>query len=268
MRWHAIRLSAAILVIAGCKGQQGKFEEPSASGRTTGAPPAAEAPANRAALPAGAIPKPLEEAEETSEEVQEDIAKAKWQDASKKTQQLQMLSDSLKQIGAPAADLTTYDTAVASLAKNVQAQNQMGAALAANEVSRAAISMMTPYNPRVPVAVGYMDVDARDVIYHAQGADWTKAEQAAKDLASNYSQVQAHVAQHKPDLDRTMRTQIEQLTAAVNSKNAGAARTSAGQILDEIDNIERTFKGSNQGGQSTQPPSSQGTQQPQGTGTR
>jgi archaellum component FlaC len=212
------------------------------------------------------VPKPLEEAEETAEDVQDDIAKAKWDDAGKKTRQLQQYADSLRRIGASASDLTAYDSAVATLVQKVESRDQMGAALAANEASRAAISMMAPYNPQVPVAVGYMDVDARNVIYHAQGADWTKAEQAARDLSSNYSQVQTHVAQQKPDLDQKVRTEIERLNSAIAQKNTAAARQSANQVLDEIDDIEKTYKGSNQGTRSTQPgQTTQGTQGTQGT---
>lgn len=262
MRWYSMGLIASILVIAGCEGQQGRFEEPSAEG-VPGAPPAAEAP-GRAAPTAGAVPEPLEKAEETSEEVQEEIVKGDWDDATEKTQQLQVLSDSLKQIGAPANDVAMYDSAVTSLATGVQSRDQMAAALAANEVNRATLSMMESYSPRVPVAVGFMGVNARDALYHAQGGDWTKAEQAAKELSSNYSKVQPQVAQQDAEVDRKVQAGIEQLTAAIGQKNVAGVNTASSQILDQIDDIEDVYESSPRGMQ--QPPAP-GTQQqaPQGT---
>jgi hypothetical protein len=154
---------------------------------------------------------------------------------------MQALSDSLKMVGAPAANLTTYDTAVASLAKNVQSQNQLGAALAANEASRAVIGMMATYSVKVPVQVGYMDVDARDVAYRAAGGDWAGAEKAMKDLSTNYTAVQAHVAQKDASLDTRIKTEIEQLGTAVTQKNAAGVKTASARVLDEIKHIEKTY---------------------------
>jgi hypothetical protein len=237
LRWQSIGFAVTILAIAGCKGQQGEFRETSGTSGTTAAPPAAEVPTTSTR----AMPAVLERAEEASEDVQNDIGKAKWDDAAKETRKLQALSDSLKMTGASAADMTAYDSAVASLAKNVESKNQIGAGLAANEASRAVISMMSAYPVKVPVEVGYMDVDARDVVYRAQGADWSGAEKAVKDLQMNYTKVQSHVAQKNANLDQKIRTEIEQLNSAVTQKNAAAVKDASTKVLDEIDNIEKTY---------------------------
>jgi hypothetical protein len=239
LRWHAIGVAVTVVAIAGCKGEAGRFEEPAGGAAAPAAPPTAEVPAR--APTARALPPVIEKAEEVSEDVQDDIAKDKWDDASKKTMELRALSDSLKQTGAPPASVTTYDSAVATLAKNVESKNRVGAGLAANEASRAVISMMSGYSVKVPVEVGYMDVDARDVAYHAEAGDWSAAEKSAKDLQTNYTKVQPHGAQKNTGLDQKVRTEVEQLTAAVTQKNMAAVSDASKKVLDEIDNIERTY---------------------------
>lgn len=238
LRWYSMGLAVMILAVVGCEGTPRDFEETSAAKTTTTAPPAAEVPATTGKR---ALPKVLEKAEEASEDVQEDIAKAKWDDAAKETQKLRAMTDSIKQTGAPAAMVSAYDSAVTALAENVQRRDQIGAGLAANAASRAVIAMMADYQVKVPVEVGYMDVDARDVEYHAMADKWSAAEQSVADLRSNYAKVQAHVAQKNASLDNQIRTEIEQLSAAVTQKDAAAVRAAADKLRDEIDDIEDTY---------------------------
>lgn len=242
MRWNSIGFAATILVIAGCKGNQANVEQTGQTPATTTTPPAAEVPATTpGATTTAAMPKAIEHAEDISEGIQSDIAKGKWDDVTKKTAHLQALSDSLKTTGASTADMTAYDTAVATLAKDVSSKDQLGAAMAANEANRATYSMMATYSPKVPVQVGYMDVDTRDAVYRAMGADWSGAEKAVKDLSTSYSAVQAHVVQKDPNLDQKVRTGIDQLTTAVGQKNTTAVSDAAKELLDDVDKIEHTY---------------------------
>jgi uncharacterized protein YoxC len=238
LRWNSIGFAATILVIAGCKGQQTTMGERGQAPATPTAPPAAEMPA---APTTTAMPAAIEHAEDLSEEVQSDIAKGKWDDVTKKTTHLQALSDSLKMAGASPADLTAYDTAVSTLAKDVASQNQLGAAMAANEANRATYSMMASHSPKVPVQVGYMEVDARGAVYHAMGGDWSGAEKAVSDLSTNYSAVQAHVAQKDASLDQKLRTEIEGLSTAVSQKNVEAVNEAAKKVTDDLHKVEKQY---------------------------
>lgn len=239
LRWYSMGLAVMILAVAGCEGQQREFEEaPAASQRTANAPPAAEVPTTPGMR---ALPDVLERAEDISEDVQEDIAEGDWEDAAKKTNQLQALADSIRQTGAPAAEVSAYDSAVAELAREVQSRDQVGAGLAANSANRAVLSMMSAYQVEVPVEVGYMEVDVRDVVYHAAADQWGEAEKAVEDMKSNYAKVQAHVAQKDSGLDNKIRAEIAQLGTTVAQKNAAATNAAAKKVNDLIDDVEDTY---------------------------
>lgn len=232
-------LAVLVLTAVGC-GEQRDFEETSAAGESTSAPPAAEQPAESGAR---TLPKVLQEAEKTSQDVQDHIGDAKWDDATKETRKLEELADSMRMANIPANQLSAYDSAVAELAQRVQNHDQVGAGLAANEASRTVVTMMADYPVEVPVAVGYMAADARDVIYHTAQDRWSDVEKSATDLRTNYSKVKAHVAEKDADLDRKISAELDQLDAAVGQKNASSARDAANKVRDEIRKIEHTYRG-------------------------
>ncbi len=235
LRWQSIGFAATILVIAGCEGTEARFEETARGPDTAAAPPAAELPATRE------MPKVIEKAEDLSQDVQSDIGDGDWDDAAEKTRELRALSDSLKQTGAATAEVTAYDSAVAKLAQNVESRDRVEAGLAANDANRAVLAMMATYSPKVPVEVGYMEAATRDVVYHAEGADWSAAEKAIKDLNSNYSSVQAHIARQDSSLNADIKTNIEQLDAAVTQKNVAAVRDAAEKVMDDVDEVEDKY---------------------------
>jgi len=239
LRWHRLGWAVLLLAVAGCEGQRRDFDEtPSTAQTTSPAPPAAEVPTTPGAR---RLPSALEKAEDASEDVQDEIKDADWDDAAEKTRKLQMLSDSLRQAGIAAAEVSAYDSAVAALAQGVQSRDRVAAGIAANKVNRLVLGMMADYEVEVPIEVRQMKVDNRDVVYRAAAGEWGEAEKAVERMRSNYQKVQAQVAQRDANLDARVRSAIEQLGTAVQQKNEAALTTAAERVHDELEAVEGAF---------------------------
>jgi Mrp family chromosome partitioning ATPase len=229
-RWQMIGIVGALLVV-GCK----KPAPPSAQAPGA-APPAAEVTPT-----AKAVPSSVNDAEGTAEDVQDDIMKNDWSKASDKTRHLQELSAKMRQDSVPAADLATYDSAVATLASNVAKKAQLPAAMAANNAYRATLAMMSRYSTKQPPQVGLMDADARDAGYHAAAGDWSGAEKAATSFTSSYREIEPTVKSKNAQLDAQVGGHLNELDRAIKAKNAAAVTTAAKALEEDVDKIEKLY---------------------------
>lgn len=239
LRWNTIGWVAAVALLAGCEGQPRDFEELVVTEEAeTPAPPAAEVPAGEEARE---IPEILEKAEKTSVDLQDEIMDEDWDDAEEKTRELQSLSDSIRATGAPAAEVSAYDSAVAELAQKVERRDQVAAGMAANSVNRAVIEMMDDFRAEVPVEVRELAVETREITYRAAAGEWDAATRGVETLKSNYGSVQGRVAQRDADLDGRVRGSIDELERAVAAKDPEAVKEAAKKVHDEVDKVIDAF---------------------------
>lgn len=239
LRWNRLGWAVLLLAFVGCERGPRDFEEtPSTTQTTSPAPPAAEVPTTPGARP---LPSVLEEAEELSEEVQEEVRDSDWDDAAEKTRKLQALSDSLRQAGIAAEKVSKYDSAVATLAEQVQRRDRTRAGLAANSVNRAVLEMEADYGVDVPIEVRQMAVDNRDVVFRAAEGEWGEAQKAVERLRSNYGKVQAQVAQKDADLDARVRSAIDELDAAVKARDEASLTSASEKVRNELGAVEGAF---------------------------
>lgn len=227
-RWQTIGIVGALLVV-GCKGQQAP------STTTTGAaPPAAEVTTTKKSVPSS-----VNDAESTSEDVQDHIMKNDWSKAADETNKLQQLSAKMRQDSVSPADLATYDSAVATLASNVAKKAQIPAAMAANNAYRATLAMMSKFAAKEPPQVGLMDADARDAIYYAASGDWSGAEKASTSLTSNYREIESTVKAKDAKLDAQIGGHLNELDQAIKAKNAAGVNTASAALQQDVDEIEK-----------------------------
>lgn len=219
------------LLAAGCRKQE---EAPTREQPST--QPASEMPSGTET-----IPPALQQAEGLTEDIQDSINAGNWSGAEKMVTKLQTASTQLRSTHAKKKEVETLDTAIASLARDVKSRNRLAADTSANRAAFATISMMASYHPRIPVAVGFMDVAARDAMYKAELGDWHGVDKASSDLSKHYSSVSHNVKSKNATLDTNVKAQLDALKNAAKAKNASQVKATSTTLLEDIDRIEQTF---------------------------
>jgi hypothetical protein len=194
-----------------------------------------------APTPTSSAPPSVEQAEALAEDVQTDLAQNAWPAAEKKLRELRSLGEKLDSAGVPQPKQSAYRRAVDSLGAAITRRGQSDALTAGNYVSRIVTGIMADYPAKVPVAVAYMDVAGRDVLYAAQQRRWSGAAGALAEVGTSYAAVQAHVRARDPALDQRVTSEIAQLQRAVVSRARDRATSLAQALLEDVDRIELTF---------------------------
>ncbi len=245
---RAVELSLICLAaaLAGCGGGGGSPGQGSGGNAQAGAATQdTAAPAARQATPAATdsagVPAAMEQAEGLAEDAQDDIPAGRWSAAGSKVSQLQGLRSQLTSAGAATGDVDAFASAVDSLASAIGRRARFPALTAANRVSRLLNGMMASYPTKVPIAVAYMDVAGRDVLYHAQQGQWTAANDAVSEVRHNYTSVADHVKAADAQLDSTVIGELDRMQRAIASKDASTATSLANRLLEDVDRIEKTY---------------------------
>jgi hypothetical protein len=194
-----------------------------------------------APTPTSSAPPSVEQAEALAEDVQTDLAQNAWPAAEMKLGELRSLGEKLGLAGVPQPKQSAYGRAVDSLGAAITRRSQSEALAAGNYVSRIVSRIMADYPTKVPVAVVYMDVAGRDVLYAAQQRRWSDAAGAVAEVGKSYAAVQAHVRARDPALDQRVTSEIAQLQRAVVSRARDRATSLAQALLEDVDRIELTF---------------------------
>jgi hypothetical protein len=208
---------------------------------STAAAAPSETPAVAESTAVGTLPPAVEHAEGLAEDVQDDIAGGKWSDAAKKAATLKTLGDSLKSTVPGAEWHARYMSQVDSLERQITARQAAPALQTANNVSRSVTEAMGHFSPKVPVAVSYMDVAGRDVVYAAERGDWAKASSALAELKARYGEVSSHVQSKDAALAKRIDQELATLTTSTSARDAATSAKTARVLLEEVDAIERTY---------------------------
>lgn len=234
MTRQAVVISVIVtsLVVYGCrKSEEERYE----------AQPPVEPATERTPSTTAAVPPVLQQAEELTEDIQDTINAGNWSGALKMLTRLQTSSTQLRTTHGKAHEVAMFDSALSSLAQGVKSRNRLAADTSANRAAFAAVTMMASYHPRVPVAVGFMDVSARDAMYKAELNDWKGVDHATSELDKHYGSVSGHVRSRNPSLDTSLKSQMEALKRAAKSKNMNQVKTASMAILEQVDRIEQTY---------------------------
>jgi hypothetical protein len=184
---------------------------------------------------------PLEQAEALAEDVQTDLEQNAWPAAEARLRELQRVGDQLTGADANPPMRTAYRQAVDSLHATITRRSRYDALTAGNRVSRIVTGMMATHPTKVPIAVAYMDVAGRDVLYAVQQDRWKSAAGPVRELAVRYSEVQAGVKASNPALDQRVTEEIAQLQRAVSTRTRRGASSLAQALLENVDRIEQVY---------------------------
>ena len=187
------------------------------------------------------LPPIVPRVEEIALEVQDTIAAGKWDAAERLTKYLHHAQDSLRAVGAPLRAVANYATNVSEMKAAIARRNALDANLAANRAARAVMMMRQSFASAVPAAVGLMAVDARELFYMAEREDWSNMNETVDALVERYGEIEAHVKQSDPRLDQQVHREFEALARAVASRNAAEVQAIAQRIMQQTDQIGRTY---------------------------
>lgn len=235
-RYASVWAAVLTLIVGGCGG---KGE--TAGGEALASPPAGTGSAT-IPTPTASTPPPVEQAEALAEDVQNDVAQDAWPAAETRLRELRSVEEKLPSVGVPQPKQFAYGRAVDSLAAAIARRSQSDALPAGNHVSRIVTSIMADYSTKVPVAVVYMDVAGRDVLYAAEQGHWRSASDPVVEVVRSYAAVRAEVRARDRALDRRVTSEIAQLQRAVAWQARTRATKLAQAILEDVDRIELTFR--------------------------
>lgn len=228
-RLHLLGCIAAIALTA-CENEQHQIGT---------ALPAAE---TLATAPSRPMPPVLMQVELVTEAIQDTIAAGKWKVAEKMATSLHQVQDQLEEVGAPPSDIARLESNVQELRAALLNQNALEANLAANRASRSVMMMTQAFASPVPAAVRLMGIDARDVLYMTQRADWSSANEATAALLDRYGEVQPHVRSNDPELDRRTEADLNALQRAVGASDGPRIEMLVERILREVALIGQLYR--------------------------
>jgi len=226
IRCSLITLTAA-LALGGCREQEYK--------------PGTALPAAETLVPPPTRPVPplLSDVQATTLSLQDSIAAENWTAARRMASSLQHAGGALRQAGAPPTDVARFESNVEAVRVALSEHNALEASLAANRAARCAVLMSEAYTMDIPAAALLLPVDARDVHYAAERADWPLAAEAATALENRYREIESTVEAEDPALDRRMEYNVQALQEAVSRSDLQRVRTLTSVILRDSEMIER-----------------------------
>lgn len=200
--------------------------------------PAAE---TMAVAPSRPLPPVVMQVEQVTQAVQDSISAGNWSAASRMADYLHDAQDDLRAAQAPLTDIATFELNVSELKAAIARKNAMDAGLAANRAARAVLMMSEAYASTMPAAVGFLAVDARDLIYMVQRDEWNGVDETVDAITGRYGDVEAYVRGKDPALDQEVRTALQNLQRASASRDPVQVEVIAQRLIQQAERIETTY---------------------------
>ena len=194
----------------------------------------------------GVVPEPLQTMEEAAEDIIDMAPGGKWDTIAKDTTAIAGAWTAYQpQAAAAGASQATQDALGAALTRlqtASTAKNPADTMQAANDLSAAVIEMFALYNPRIPAAVGQLDVIERQVVLDVAGGDYAAAAASLAKAQAVWESVKSSVLSHEgtkvaAQFEASLATQA----TAIQAEDARAATSEAKNGLELVDSLENLY---------------------------
>lgn len=223
LRLVMISIPAAILMLTAC-----------------GAKPVS-APASTAA-----VPNSLVTIEAAAEDIIDFAPSGDWEKISADVTDIEnawkTYQPQAKQAGASQAIREAMNSALAELETASASKDASATMQGSNDVSAAVVELFALYSPKVPAAIGRLDVLERQVILDVAAKDYSAATTSLAKTMSVWREVKPSVLEHDgKDVAAQFEASLEVQAVAVDSKNDTQLTNEARNGLEIVDALEALY---------------------------
>ena len=246
VRGPKVFLWAAVLVIGvgALAGLTGCGKLPTATDTSSNAPTAAVGtPASPAAAPnqSAAMPASLASLGEYGENIYDAAKAKKWTEAAAKFSALKTATQqSSAELGKAEDKRTQLQEIVTSLDSAISNQKQAATMRAANQATLVSSELAASYQTKVPADVARLDYDGRELEIWSRLNDLSKLKSTAQDMRQTWDRLEPEVKSHNGVAEAQKFGSL--ITQTDRAQSVAQYQRLAGQILDEVDRLEKVFE--------------------------